>query len=182
MANSALDMDAENKINPYRPPASAKGFRVKKWKPKYDMIVAGHIMGKSNKELAIDFDVTPVTICNILRADQAQILIKQAHDAMRAKAIEQPVESMDIVARIKQKALEKAEKFLEMDALAENSPFQFIDRTMKLAGIGRESSSSPAPVNVTVNNQNNNAAVVENKEIRTESLQRIAKALEITSG
>lgn len=182
MANKALDMSRTHELNPYRPPSAETGFRVKKWKPMYDMVVSGHIMGKSNKELAAEFDVTPVTICNILRSDHAQTLIRTAHDTIRAKAVEMPVEELDIQARIKQKALKRVEEFLDRDELLENSPFAFMDRIAKLTNGGISRDSTPPVTSVNVSVQQNNAQIVENKEIRTESLARIAKALEVTNG
>ncbi len=141
------------------------------------MIVAGHIMGKSNIELAAEYDVTPVTIANILRADHAQTLIAEAHRRIRKDTIEKTSENVDMQAQIRELALKRTKEFLEKDVLAENSPFAFIDRVHKLVSTGSERSVQVAPVQVNV--QNNQVVDNSQKELKEVHLNRIATALEI---
>jgi hypothetical protein len=174
MGNIALKRDEVHELNPYRPPSAPGAFRIMKWKPVYDMIVAGHILGKSNKDLAVDFDYTPVTISNILRSDMAQTLIAQAHDRIRANAVEKGIEVMDIHEKIKQKALQRVDEFLDNDELAQNSPFAYMNTIAKYTSAPAAPAASSVNVQVNTNVQQNN--VSEN------SLNRLTRALELSEG
>lgn len=181
MGNVALDMTKVHPLNPYRPPAAPGAFRVKKWKPTYDMIVAGHIMGKSNKELATEFDFTPVHIANILRSDHAQTLIAEASTRIREAVKDKAENTVELQEEIKNLALKRQKEFLENDELVKNSPFHFVDRAIRIASPAPVVTPSPN-VSVQVQNNNNNSATINGKEVRTESLNRIAEALEIVNG
>ena len=172
MGNLPMKRDEVHPINVYRPPAAPNGFRITRWKPIYDMIVAGHIMGKKNTELAADYDYTTVTITNILRSDQAQIMIKNAHDTIRANLNVKVEESVDIQTRIRQRALERAEEFLNNDEAAKNSPFAYMNTIKSLTGLSAPSVNAPTSVNVNVQNNNN---------ISKEHFDRLSTALEISS-
>lgn len=149
------------------------GYKLIKWKPVFDMIVAGHILGKTNRELAAEFDFTPVHIGNILRSDPARALIEEAHRKIREKAIEESEDVIDIQSRIRLKALKRAEDFLNNDEAAKNSPFAYMN-TIKSFTAMSATAEVKAP---TVNVQVNNATV-----IRPEHVDRLSRALEISAG
>jgi len=172
MSNLPIRRNEVHPLNEYRPPAAPNAYRIVRWKPMYDMVVAGHILGKSNKALAEDYDKTTVTIANILRSDQAQILIKQAHDTIRATVLEDVNNVVDIHNSIKEKALKRVEKFLDNDVLATNSPFAYMNTISKYTGI----SSTPTVPTVVVNNNN------QVNNVSAESFQRLTRALEISEG
>jgi hypothetical protein len=174
LGNIALKRDEKHEINPYRPPSAPGAFKIVRWKPVYDMIVAGHILGRSNKDLAAEFDYTPVTIANILRSDMAQKLIADAHDRIRANAVEKGVEVMDIHEKIKQKALKRVDEFLDNDELASNSPFAYMNTIAKYTSPPPSAATPAVNVNIQNNNQQNN--VSEN------SLNRLTRALELSEG
>lgn len=174
MSNLPIKKNEIHPINTYRPPSAASAYKLIKWKPYYDMIVSGHILGRSNKELAAEYDYTEVHIGNILRSDNAQKLIKEASDRIRGLAITKSSAGTEIDSEIRQKARERILDFVNDDDIAHKSPFAFIDRVKSLANleVPREP-SSPVQVNIQ-NNQN-----VTN--VREESLKRIAAALEISA-
>lgn len=176
MSNLPIKRDEVHPINTYRPPTAPTAYKLIKWKPVYDMIVAGHIIGKSNKQLAADFDFTPVHISNILRSDQAQVLIKQAHDNVRAQAVSDAEEALDIQKRIQLKVNQKTEMFLDNEELFKNSPFAYMDALKHISS--RSNPPAPVSVNVTNNTQINNTQ----NNLKVEELQRLNKALEISSG
>ena len=177
MSNLPLKKDQAHLLNPYRPPSAPNGFKISRWKPIYDQIVGGHIMGRSNKELAEQFDYTTVTIGNILRSDQAQILIKQAHDRIRAEILEDTSEKVSIQVQIKEKALARVKDFLHNDEAARNSPFAYINTIKSLTGLSAPS-TNPIP-QVSVQVQNNTQI---NNTIKPEQFDRMTRALEISSG
>lgn len=176
MSNLPVKRDEIHSVNSYRPPSAETAYRLIKWKPVYDMIVAGHIIGKSNKQLAEDFDYTPVHISNILRCDHAQSLIKQAHDTIRTTVVVKSEEAVDIQARIKQKALKRAEEFLDNDEAARNSPFAYLNTIKSFTGLSAPSVSVP---NVNVQVQNNQTNV---NGLKPEHVDRLSRALEISNG
>lgn len=174
MSNLPVKRDEIHPVNPYRPPSAPTAFKLIRWKPVYDMIVAGHIIGKSNKELAETYDYTTVSIVNILRSDRAQQMIAEAHANIRANITQTVDEHMDLNERIKQKALKRVEEFLDKDELATNSPFAYMNTISKYTGI---SSGAVTPaVNIQNNIQNNQTNVSEG------ALNRLTKALEISEG
>jgi hypothetical protein len=173
MSNLPVKRDEIHPVNPYRPPSAPTAFKLIKWKPVYDMIVAGHIIGKSNKELAEVYDYTTVSIVNILRSDRAQQMIAEAHKNIRANVSENINEHMDLNERIRQKALKRVEEFLDKDELATNSPFAYMNTISKYTGV---SAANVPTVNVQTNIQNNQTNVSES------SLNRLTKALEISEG
>lgn len=178
MSNVALSRTEIHEINEYRPPSAPGAYKILKWKPVYDMIVAGHILGRSNKELAEAFDFTSVHISNILRCDHAQSLIKAAHDRIREVSIEQSGDNVSLQVEIQTKALERVRDFVNNDKLAYESPFPFLDRIKDLAkGSLVAAPLVPATSSVTVNVQQNN----QTNQIREESMKRIADALDITN-
>lgn len=172
MTNIALKRDEVHPLNKYRPPAATSAFKLIKWKPIYDQIVAGHIIGRSNKELAAEFDFSEVHIGNILRSDNAQILISEASDRIRGAVLSKQEENIDIEMEIARKAKERIRDFVNNDEIFLKSPFAFIDRVKDLSGLKKEKESSPS---IVINNQNNQA------NIRAESLNRLAEALEISN-
>lgn len=151
------------------------GYKLVKWKPVFDMIVAGHILGKTNKELAEEFDFTPVHISNILKSDPAKALIAEAHKKIRTKVLEESEDVVDIQSRIRLKALQRAEDFLNNDEAARNSPFAYMNTIKSFTQMSAASAPSP-----TVNVQVNNATQVNN--IKAEHFDRLSKALEISAG
>lgn len=181
MSNVALDTTKKHELNRFRPPSAPNGFKVKKWKPIYDKIVSGHIIGKSNIELAAEYDFTPVHICNILRSDQAQILIAEASERLRGAALANIDKSGEIQTEIQELALDKIKQFAANDELFRNNPFGVFDRLVKLANPNPPLAQQSEKVTVTVNNnqvsQTNNNEIIN---IRTESMDRLSRALEIT--
>jgi hypothetical protein len=173
MSNLPIKRDEIHPVNPYRPPSAPTAFKLIKWKPIYDMIVAGHIIGKSNKELAETYDYTTVSIVNILRSDRAQQMIAEAHKNIRENIQQTVTDQMDLNERIRQKALERVEDFLDNDELATNSPFAYMNTISKYTGI---SAQNVPTVNVQTNIQNNQTNISES------SLNRLTKALEISEG
>ena len=136
----------------------------------------------SNKELAEEYDFTPVHIANILRADHAQTLIAQAHNKLRTLAIEHPAELLDIQARIREKAQKRVEDFLDNDKAASESPFAFINIIKSFAMVAPANTSErdkSQTLNIQVNNQVN---TIQEVSLKNESLDRLSKAMEISSG
>lgn len=174
MSNLPVKRDEIHPVNPYRPPSAPSAFRLVKWRPIYDLIVAGHIIGKQNKELAEEFDFSTVHIGNILRADRAQELIAQAHTNIRTSLSTNVEEAADIHSRIREKALKRTEEFLDNEEIAKNSPFAYMNTIKSFTGI----SAAPAPA-TNINIQHNQQTV---NNISEKSVNRLSKALEISEG
>jgi hypothetical protein len=179
MSNIALDMNKVHPLNRFRPPAAASAFKVKKWKPIYDMIVSGHIIGKSNIELAAEYDFSLVHIGNILRSDHAQTLIAEASERLRAQVLNKVESVSEMQSEIQLAALKKVKSFMDNDELFKNSPFAFFDRAVKMAAPVSAAPKETPNINVNVNNQVNQATVVS--DLKAESINRLTEALRITS-
>lgn len=157
-------------------PKLESAYKLVKWKPVFDMIVAGHIIGKTNKELAEEFDFTPVHIANILKSDQARALISAASNKIRNKVLEESEDVVDIQSRIRLKALQRAEDFLNNDEAARNSPFAYMNTIKSFTAMSAAAQATP-----TVNVQVNNATQINNN-LKAEHFDRLSKALEISAG
>lgn len=99
----------------------------KKWKPDYDRVVAYHVMGKSNIEIAEILGYTKEHVCVILSRPPALELQTKLQDALRTRMLVNIPETLDYVAR---KTVERLKQVVDSDDLFEKSPFAVIDRGM----------------------------------------------------
>jgi hypothetical protein len=177
LSNLPIRKDQIHPINPYRPPSAPNAFKLINWKPVYDFIVAGHIMGKMNRELAELYDYTPTQISNILRSDRAQELIKTAHANIRASIKDDIEETVDKQVKIQNKIQAHIDKFLDKEHLAEGSPFKFMETIAKFHNAPK---ATPVIIPQTVNN--NISQTNNNISIKPTDLNRMSRALELSAG
>lgn len=99
----------------------------KKWKADYDRVVAYHVMGKSNTEIAQIIGFTPVHISNILHFPRALELKEKLESKLREKMETTIPQDLEYIAK---KTTERLRKVLDNDELFDKSPFAVIDRGM----------------------------------------------------
>lgn len=112
------------------PPVKAgklKKWVPKKWKADYDRVVAYHVMGKTNIEIAEILKYTKEHVCLILSRPQALELKEKLQVALRDRMLTNIPETLDYVAR---KTVERLKQVVDSDELFEKSPFAVIDRGM----------------------------------------------------
>lgn len=114
--------------------ATFKRWIPKKWTPVYEEIVALSCAGKTNKELAEQFGYAEMHVSLILTSPQAAILRKQILDELHKRAIDGIPRRMEAIAL---KSVERLQALLNDDDKFEESPFQVVDRGLKvLLGTG----------------------------------------------
>lgn len=100
-------------------------WKPKNWKAVYDRVVAYHVMGKKNIEIAQALSLTPEHVSTILNLPRALELKKKLEDAMRAKMEENIPEMLEYVAR---KTASRLKQVLDDDELFAKAPLAIIDR------------------------------------------------------
>jgi hypothetical protein len=116
-------MDTEEAEKPRR--GKLKKWQPKKWKADYDRVVAYHVAGKKNIEIATVLGLTPVHVSNILNLPRAQELKLKLEQLLREKMETNIPETLEYVAR---KTAERIKQMIDSDVLFEKSPFAVIDR------------------------------------------------------
>lgn len=107
----------------------------KKWIPLYDQMVALHCVGLSNKAISERFDYSAQQVGNILKTEQAKIII----ELVRKKTLGDLEESTAArLKRMEHQAISNIERIISDEALVEARPLALFDRSMALLkGIGK---------------------------------------------
>lgn len=148
--------------------------KIIKWKPTFDLIVAGHLMGRTNLALAEEFDYTPVRISQILNSEPARILIAEAQRRIQNQMMDDVETAETRQQRIREKAQQRVEEFLDNEVLAMASPFVYLNTIKDFAK--EPVSKTQAPVQVQINNQ------VNNQNVSNSAFDRMTRAIEISQG
>lgn len=123
-------------------------WQPKKWKADYDRVVAYHVAGKKNVEIATVLGLTPVHVSNILNLPRAQELKEKLEQLIREKMEVNIPDTLEYIAR---KTTERLKSVLDNDDLFEKSPFAVIDRGMDvLKGLNhlKGGGNGSGPINV----------------------------------
>lgn len=111
-----------------------------KWKPVYEQIVALHMAGYKNVEIAALVDMHPVQIGNILRSNMAKSVIDNLTTKIRRNT------ASGVTARLealRETAVRRVEECLTNDELAEKNPHAMANMGINfLKGIGSLSDGS----------------------------------------
>lgn len=135
-------MEIEQKYNP-----KAKKWEPKEWRPQYEEIVLESARGASNKALAQKHGVTPQTICNINRTEQARKIRAELIANIRNTGLTMQQRRLLLA----DKALERIEEYFENDVEAQKRPGAMADRAMKmLVGVGELKGESNENKNLIV--------------------------------
>jgi len=137
-----------------RPPGTKNGDRppqLTKWVPKtWEIWMTEAVLlsskGMSNTELATHFNVTPQHISNITNTPQAALIRREVMDALQERVQTTTVRRLESIAS---KTVERLDRMVHDDAAFKESPFQIIDRGMKvLEGIGKLQRKDAGKINV----------------------------------
>lgn len=100
-------------------------WKPKTWKAIYDRVVAFHVMGKKNTEIAATLSMTPEHVSAILNQPQALALKKKMEDALRSRMEDNIPDMLEYVAR---KTASRLKQVLDDDELFAKAPLAIIDR------------------------------------------------------
>jgi hypothetical protein len=109
-------------------------WKPKRWKADYDRVVAFHVMGKKNIEIAKALHMTPEHVSTILNQPQALALRDRMQAALREKMVTNIPETLEYVSR---RTAERLKQVLDDDELFAKAPLAIIDRGLDvLKGVG----------------------------------------------
>lgn len=146
--------------------AQFQHYNPKRWHPEFNLIVIESIAGKSNAELSELFGYTPQHISNILSSPQASGIRDNVRNKINSEFDGQLKSRL---ASIGEKAIKHIESFVEDEnSLATKSPFQFLDRVIRIQQVivsgDSSSSDSNSKGNVTNNTIVQGNAIIMNGE------------------
>jgi hypothetical protein len=126
------------------------------WLPEYEMIVAESCKGRSNEDIANQYNFTPQHISNILNTEEARAIKQEVVKAIRSKSLE----LMKVqYSEIEEKSISNIHEVLHESVTAENM-FGMFDRSIvALKGLGKLQEEAKAGV---VNNNTTNVMVINN--------------------
>jgi hypothetical protein len=155
-------------------------WNPKEWHPVYEQILALSCMGKTNVELAEEFNYTPVHISNILTSPMAKLLRRQILNKLRSSVESTlPQKLQDAAA----KAMERVQDFMDDDQLYEKSPFAFVDRAMTVLRAAGHSKHESSGGNAFINTRNANVIMTgEAAEIISAALNKSDEARRLHAG
>jgi hypothetical protein len=141
-------------------------WKPKTWKTSYDRVVAFHVMGKKNTEIAATLGMTPEHVSTILYLPHAIELKLKMEAALRAKMEENIPDLLEYVSR---KTAMRLKEVLDDDDVFHKAPLAIIDRGLEvLKGLSHlKGGGNGAPVGVTVHGnaviipQNQAASLIE---------------------
>ncbi len=140
-----------------RRPASIELVRIKDWNANHEAVVLAHLAGTSLSEIAATSGFSYAWVSTILKTNQAKAMIEKVR---KNTQVDQEGTITDRLARIREKSLQRIEKFVveDGDKFYQASPFAFFDRMMTVSkGVGLMASPSAGTnINVTNNTQNIN--------------------------
>lgn len=151
--------------------AKFKHYKPKKWQEWMTALVLASKIGKSNKELAELFEITPEHVSNILSTDEAEAVTL----TLRKSLLEQSTDMASEFTKLAEMSLKRIKDVMANDTLAINNPFPMLRASlevMKLTFPKEESGVSSPQGNINI--QQNNNILVANPEY----LERITKGLE----
>lgn len=140
-------------------PARIANYFPKNWNPRHEAIVLAVLSGKSQKEVADIYEITPVHVGNLMKSPQALELKSKMFELLRE-------ESEDItvrMARVSEQALKNIESMMENETARKNAPFQHASLSLKVL----QSVTPKGVVNPTVREQTNNTQINNNTLILT---------------
>jgi hypothetical protein len=162
MSSAALQLNNED--DGRRKP-KLKAWKPKRWKAIYDRVVAFHVMGKKNTEIAATLSMTPEHVSTILNLPHAIELRLKMEAALREKMQENIPDMLEYVAR---KTASRLKQVLDDDELFAKAPLAIIDRgldVMKglnhLKGGGNGAPGSMNIQNAVIIPQNQAAGLIE---------------------
>lgn len=119
-----------------------------KWKPAYDLMVAMHISGYSNVEIARQLDYSQVQVGNVLRSDDGKVAIERARREVYKST------SSDIstqIEELKAKSFLRISDALSNEELAEKAPLAVAGMGITfLKGIGSLSDGASKNTNINL--------------------------------
>jgi hypothetical protein len=147
-----------------------KHYKPKRWEPWMEALVLASIQGKTNKELAESFGISLPHVSNILSTEQAAIATQKIRD----KVSELHPDVSIKIGRIKEKAVQRIENFLDNDAVAEASPIAYISQVKDIMKMTFPKMDDAA--NNITNIQQNNILVAN-----SEYLERLNEGLKTSN-
>lgn len=110
-----------------------KHYNPKRWHPEFDLIVIKSVGGLSNEEIGREFGYTKQHVSNILSTPQAA----EVRDRIREEINKNYQGKLkERVSAIGEGVVRHVEKFItDANNLAERSPFDFIDRALKIGTV-----------------------------------------------
>lgn len=136
--NGKEDKRVSNKGRPRtRDPREArlyKKFEPVTWKPIYEQMVYDSCLGKTNVQIAKEYDYTPQQVCNILGCTKAKLSKQMILNTLRDEAQASIGERLGDVA---DKFMKRLEHIAKDEELFQRAPFAVVDRGLRvLAGLG----------------------------------------------
>lgn len=148
------------------------------WLPEYEMIVMDSSKGRSNTDLAKQYNFTPQHISNILNTEEARTIKQQIVDAIRQK-------SLDLMNTQYGEIVEVSVKNIHTvlhSGITDENMFGMFDRSiMALKGLGKLQEEAKAGV---VNNNIQNVMIINNKQetVITKGLDDLKEIERLHSG
>lgn len=154
---TAIEVDKRKrpKLNSWKP---------KNWKAIYDRVVAFHVMGKKNTEIAQTLSMTPEHVSTILNLPRALELKAKMESALRARIEENIPEALEYIAK---KTTTRLKQVLDDDELFAKAPLAIIDRGLDvLKGLNHLKGGGNGAPGINVQNaviipQNQAAGLIE---------------------
>lgn len=170
----------EVRKGPGRPKGSLNGCRFRNWQPKkwtvdYEMILAMHLLGKSNVEIAATVEKSVVHIGNVIACELAQKRLNEIRGRLKERT-DLTVEEK--ITAIYEKSVGRVFDFINDDKRAESHPVAMVDRSMK----AMEMINSRFRDSGNVTNNNMIFATEETIGKLTEALEMANKARELNAG
>jgi hypothetical protein len=143
MAVSIQEMESDGRKKP-----KLNAWKPKRWKADYDRIVAFHVMGKKNVEIARALHMTPEHVSTILNLPQAQQLKDKMQAALREKMVTNIPETLEYISR---RTVERFKQVLDDDELFQKAPLAIIDRGLEvMKGTGHLKGGGNGSAGITV--------------------------------
>lgn len=97
------------------------------WKPEYEAIVGRRIQGYSHKDIATQFNMTSVQICNICTTSQAKAIIAKATGVIRASVFD----GLPAMVAVENRLADRMLEVLADDDKFSQSPLAILDMGIK---------------------------------------------------
>jgi hypothetical protein len=126
-----------------------RAWKPKRWKAIYDRVVAFHVMGKKNTEIAATLSMTPEHVSTILNLPHAIELRLRMEAALREKMEENIPDILEYVSR---RTALRLKQVLDDDDIFMKAPLAIIDRGLEvMKGMSHlKGGGNGAPVGGTV--------------------------------
>lgn len=140
-------------------PATIANYFPKNWNPKHEAIVLAVLSGRSRKEVAELYEITPVHVGNLMKSPQAIELKQRMLDALKTEAGDVTAR----MAKVSEQALKNIEEMMLNDKARQAAPFQHANLSLKvLQSVTPKGVVNPSAKSETNNTQINNTMLVLN--------------------